>query len=251
MSFKPPSAGTPGVSVKTGLATGRIDRTYKFLAGVLRNYNDGAGWVLITDGFHPPIGIETVDSLSDTSLIHITYPSLGANRSVSLIASPDETLAKNGFHVGASVSPTFSDLKIGKMGTASDYLFWDGSQWTLNLGANSPFAIASSLSASNDILLTHATVDSHEQAPVVVERGSEVMARVGTVGADFSSLTQFRVSFYDAITQAKLTAPNTNCRAFVLRGCTPRVVAPADVHIGLYPNSNIWIWGVMQVEATS
>jgi hypothetical protein len=245
---------------------GKAGRQYAFVAGVIRNYNDGLGWVLIKDGFHPPIGITSVDSLTDTGLIRLNYPGLkldGANagRTVTLIAVPDETLTKAGFTAGASVSPDFANIQLYQTRSLNDYLYYDATAGAYKLWKNepplgapgkSPFTIADV--TGNHVKLTHAQAILDDRFDIDLQRiggPSENYLPVISTSDSVSTMTQVVVDFYtDGSTAAtRVTAPDAKCRTLVRRGQVRNYVPPNDVHEGTYPNGNIWILGVMQDQA--
>lgn len=80
---------------------------YKIVACVLRN--TGSGWYAITDTNHRPINVQsvTVDGLS----VKVTYP-FTAKKVISLVATPDETLASLGISTGASVTPSYCNIEM-------------------------------------------------------------------------------------------------------------------------------------------
>lgn len=246
-----------------GFIRGKAGKSYSFVAGVIRNYNDGLGWVLIKDGFHPPIGITNVDSLTDTGLIRIDYPSLkldGANagRTVSLIAVPDETLTKAGFTAGASVSPNFANIQLYQTRSLNDYLYYDTTAAAYKLWKNepplgaagkSPFTIADV--TGNHVKLTHAQAILDDRFDIGLQRiggPTENYTPVISTSDSVSTLTQVVVDFYtDGSSSAtRVTAPDGRCRALVRRGQVRNYVPPNEVHEGNYPSGNIWIMGIMQ-----
>lgn len=194
-----------------GLMRGTKGKSFAFVAGVIRNYNDGNGWVLLTDGFHPPIGITDCDSLTDTGLIRIDYPGLkidggDAGRTVTLMAMPDETLAKAGFTVGCSVEPDVARLQLWQARSLNDRLYYDTGTSSYKLWKNefwaagrSPFTVASA--TSNHVILTHAQA-------IVEERFDFGIDRIGGVGENYTPtlstntadtiLTQINVDFWTA-----------------------------------------------------
>jgi hypothetical protein len=207
------SSGLPlqnGAAVPGGLRT-RSGRSHVVVAGVIRNYNDGAGWVLITDGFHPPIGITSVDSLTDTGLIRVNYTNLkvgggNAGRTVTLIAVPDETLTKAGFTCGASVSPDFANLQLQQTRPLNDRVAWDTASGTYKLwkndfdsrGANrSPFTVNSA--TNNHLILGHPQAVMDDRFDIGVQRiggiGENYTPTISTSQAE-TILTQVTINFW-------------------------------------------------------
>lgn len=257
-------ATTKLVSESTQFVRGKAGRQYSFVAGVIRNYNDGLGWRLIDDGFHPPIGITTVDSLTDTGLITVNYPGLktdggNAGRTVTLLAQPDETLTKAGFTCGVSVEADKARIQLQQTRSLNDYLYYDTGTSTYKLWKNefwaagrSPFTIADV--TNNHVKLTHAQAILDDRFDIDLQRiggPSENHLPVVSTAEAHTIMTQVLVDFYtDGSTAAtRVTTPDTKCRALVRRGQSRAYVAPADVHEGTYANGNIWLLGVMQDQA--
>lgn len=209
------SAGTGlplinGAAIPGAMRT-RSGRSHVVVAGVIRNYNDGAGWVLITDGFHPPIGITSVDSLTDTGLIRVNYTNLkvgggNAGRTVTLIAQPDETLAKAGFTCGASVSPDFANIQLQQARPLNDRVAWDTGTSTYKLWKNdydsrglnrSPFTVNSA--TNNHLILGHPQAVMDDRYDISVERiggvGENYTPTISTSQAE-SIMTQVTVNFW-------------------------------------------------------
>ena len=82
---------------QTGSVRGELNKSYRTVAGVIRN--SGAGWFIIDDALHKNVNISSVSS---TSTIQVNYNKT-FEKITSLIAASDETLAKKGVMVGASV----------------------------------------------------------------------------------------------------------------------------------------------------
>lgn len=74
-----------------------FNEDYTMMAGVIRN--EGKGWKLIQDEAHETLGIKSVSS--DEEKIIISYDKTSKVNSMSV--SVDETMAAEGFTVGASV----------------------------------------------------------------------------------------------------------------------------------------------------
>jgi hypothetical protein len=262
------ASGLPlsGGAAPNGIIRGRSGRSGAFVAGVIRNYNDGLGWRLIDDGFHPPMGITVVDSLTDAGLIRVDYPGLkvdGANagRTVTLLAQPDETLTKAGFTCGVSVDAVSARIQLQQTRSLNDYLYYDTAAAAYKLWKNepplgaagkSPFTIADV--TGNHVKLTHAQAILDDRFDIDLQRiggPSENYLPVISTSDAVSTMTQVIVDFYtDGSTAAtRVTVPDTKCRTLVRRGQVRSYVPPADVHEGTYPSGNIWLLGIMQDQA--
>jgi hypothetical protein len=252
------------LSIINQAVRGKAGRQYAFVAGVIRNYNDGLGWRLIDDGFHPAIGITTVDSLTDTGLITVNYPGLkadggNAGRTVTLLAQPDETLTKAGFTCGVSVEADKARIQLQQTRSLNDYLYWDTAAGAYKLWKNefwgagrSPFTIADT--TNNHVRLTHAQAILDDRFDIDLQRiggPSENYLPVVSTAEALTIMTQVVVDFYTDGSSAatRVTAPDTKCRTLVRRGQARSYVPPADVHEGTYANGNIWLFGIMQDQA--
>lgn len=88
------------------VASLNVSEEYTLLAGVIRN--EGSGWGLIQDETHETIGIKSVEQTKD--MIIVKYDKKSKINSVSV--SVDETMAKEGYSVGASVSDAEMRIQV-------------------------------------------------------------------------------------------------------------------------------------------
>jgi hypothetical protein len=86
------------------------------VAGALRN--DGKGWQVISDTEHSPLNIAEVTTKD--GMIEVTY-TFKAERVISLIAAPDEALARNGYGAGASVGLDKARISLAKGGAVDPW----------------------------------------------------------------------------------------------------------------------------------
>jgi len=93
---------------------GNEEDNLKTVAGTIRN--DGDGWEVITDSAHTPINVK--DVTVENGAIKIEYD-FTADKVVSLIVTPDETLMKEGYKSGSSVGLSHSYIFIGKEGSTN------------------------------------------------------------------------------------------------------------------------------------
>lgn len=78
---------------------GEVDlrEEYAIIAGVIRN--EGYGWNLIQDKTHETLGINNVEQDNDSIIIYFDE----MEKVNSVAVTVDETMAEEGYHVGASV----------------------------------------------------------------------------------------------------------------------------------------------------
>jgi hypothetical protein len=232
-------AGAQANGNNSGIA-GVAGRNFKMVAGVLRNFNDGQGWRLITDPETPKHSSLNVASVSsDGSVITVNFPGIAATKVISFIAAPDETLAAAGFSCGASVTESAAAITLKKQKNVSDYVSYDGANWgsTNNVFTNGGFA-------AGILLLTHPAVRVDNLGHVCNLTG-RAGAFVPQVGGSVNA-TETRISFYDWA-GAIQTVANAGMKVFVDRGLADVTESPAGVHVGIYPSSNIWFQGVFEV----
>jgi hypothetical protein len=259
-----PTSLINSIELAKGRIQGNLNRSYAFVAGVIRNYDDGQGWRLIPS-FHPSIGITAVDSLTDTGLIELTYDNLlgvGAGRTVTLLAQPDETLTKAGISCGCSVEPGVARIQFQQTRKLNDYVYYDVATSSYKLWKNefwgagrSPFTISSA--TNNHLILGHPQAILDDRFDFQLDRlggpGENYQPFIAT-GQQSTILTQVAIDFWtDTTTVAdaiRVTTPDAKCRAFVSRGMNRYFVPPADISETTYPNGNVWIIGIMQMENT-
>lgn len=216
---------------------------YRVVAGVLRN--TGSGWAPIDDADHHPMNMGAVTYSADSGgQIVVDYTAIGATKVVSLVVTPDETLARAGFFAGASVTQQNTTIRLARVFPEyADQVSYSGTAWTSALG------VFTGLSFSAGVLtLTHPDLTlGTDQVPQldisVVGRGGTYVPNVGSAGL---SSTAFPIEFRDWA-GALVTTANTNMRAYVKRGGGIRSVDPAVVTTTQFPASNLWVFGVFEV----
>jgi hypothetical protein len=81
-----------------GIRSGRSG--LRFVAGVLRYPNPGAGWTVLNNAGHVPLNIANVTTSGNRVIIKYGFK---AKKVISLIAAPDEYYTQMGVSCGASV----------------------------------------------------------------------------------------------------------------------------------------------------
>jgi hypothetical protein len=206
--------------------------------------NSGAGWALIDDAQapagHVPINIDSITTTSTD--IAVNYTSLGGYQVGTFIATPDETLAQAGFFCGASVSPTTATIKLGQAGVAyADYVSYNGSAW---VSANGVFT---GIDYTAGVLtLNHPQFFGNGAFEVVVSgRGGTYVPVISNASPAVNS-GYVKIEFRDWA-GALVTTPDVNMKVYVSHGGGTRAVDPTTVTTSLYPNSNIWLLGMMEL----
>lgn len=93
---------------KNGIVYGDDGRRYRVISAVIRN--SGAGWFIINDPVHEPTGLQSV-SVEPDGTIRLNH-NVGAVEVGTLVATPDETFAKQGLIIGGSIGTSISFLQI-------------------------------------------------------------------------------------------------------------------------------------------
>jgi hypothetical protein len=217
------------------------DGKYKMVGGVIRNYNDGSGWRLITPAYaagHNPLNIDSVTS--DATSIYINYPGIAATGLVSFVAVPDETLQAAGFFMGSSVTTSQAVISLSRYSEIADYVSYSGSAWTSLQGMFSNFSYSAGV-----LTMSHDSVQTTDRGIV-----ASVTARSDTydAGADSMSATTTNIKFYARSGGALATVADTNMKAFVSRGEKLYAVDPSTVNTTTYPGGNIWFLGLFKVN---
>ena len=89
---------------------GNSGKTYKMVAGVLRQTTAGGGWSLIDDANHKPVNCTGAISVDSDGNLRVEYGFTAVNKS-GFVVGVDETFAELGVQVGASVGNSFAILQ--------------------------------------------------------------------------------------------------------------------------------------------
>ena len=210
------------------------------VAGVLRN--TGAGWNWISDAGHEPIGIDSVTS--DATSITVNYAGIAASKVGSFIVTPDEKLNEQGFQVGASVGADKATIYLARsVPSYSDYVAYTSGAFVSSNGVFTCTwdATGGYLQVSHPTIVGTALNVSLTGRPGTALNYTPVVAGDLTTGSTFIAI-EFRNS-----AGAKVTTPDTNMRVFVTHGggFVP-TVDPSTVNTTTYPNSNLWVMGLMR-----
>jgi len=226
---------------RNGHLSSRDTKQYAFIAGVLRNDGAGSGyWQPLTESStHRPINIDSV--VTDSGKIRVSYASLGANMTVSLLAVPDETLGRAGFTMGASVTPDHADIKMSRvMPPVADYVSFDGTNWVSDTGQFTNIWFS-----GGKIHLEHKAIASDMTYAVsITPRGGLYDYSVSPDSSPTGS-TFVEIGVRDHA-GAYVTTPNTNMKFYLTHGAGKVVgLDPTTIDSTTYPLGNIWIFGVM------
>ena len=81
------------------------------VAGTLKII-DERGWFVVNDENHKPINIGRIEIVKGFIRIYYTF---NASTIHTFIATPDETLAANGFFLGARVSKNYANILVSRL----------------------------------------------------------------------------------------------------------------------------------------
>lgn len=214
----------------SGLILGDNGRNYRMIACVVRN--TGSGFQFIDDATHTPAGVTSISTAADQLSFTINY-NFTAVAVGSLVATPDETLAREGYIMGGSVGLTSSTFQVGQPGGWGDYVSYNGTAWTSLNG----FVTATSMNTTTGLI----TMTHEDMVPV----SGQVNCRSFGYRAAMSSLGSTSTAVYLVNNSGvSLKTPNsTDCQFFVTRAGS-RQVKMNELTLA---NSNIWIAGFMEV----
>lgn len=233
------SAGTPTADahvatkgyVDDGVIRGTGGKEYKVVACVVRNAGTGFGF--ISDSGHVPVNCASISTAADNLSFTITY-NFTATKVISMVGTPDETLGRKGYSMGASVGLSSATFQVGAAGGFGDYVSYNGSAWTSLNG----FVTATSMNGTTGLItFTHQDMSS----PVAGHVTSRSLTyRATTEGMGNTTTTAYLVN-NSGVT---LKTPNTtDCKLWVSRAGS-RQVKMDELDLA---NSNIWIYGIFEV----
>ena len=111
-----------------------LDKNYSITGGVIRNTSDS--WFLINNSGHEPINISSVETTDISVILH--YKKF--NKVVSFNVTPDETMASEGYTMGASVGLDKTIISIydsgKKLVNPKTYRNKDGNIWVNGIFRN-------------------------------------------------------------------------------------------------------------------
>lgn len=211
------------------------DKKYKFICCAIRN--TGAGFVLINDSEHEPVGVASI--AQDANTITLNYDFV-ASQVGSLVVVPDEIMAKNGIIAGASVGLALSVITVYKSYFVNAYITKSG-------GASPAYTINQALSFGVSAVIPYGGGDqmqiTHDNYDLPNYTTGRVVAKSGNQNCYISSygLTITMVKFKNDFTGADVI-PADGVYLFEKHGFAK--MNPADL---TYSGSNFWIYGVMEV----
>lgn len=217
---------------------------YQMLAAVIRNNGAPDYWDFIDNADHHPIGF--VDCVSDTSKIRLTY-SATALKVLTLVACPDETMARRGFFVGASVGTAFADISISQArSTLQGYITSVGADQTVSGGWGLPPGCTFVSFASGILTFTHPACDTTAMRVEAYDNIDGSGFLIPAIERTQGDTTTSKLCWYDPTTGNRATGNGLKYRCFFER---PYLTLPAATNpqlVGLNPE-NIWIYGFNKI----
>jgi hypothetical protein len=155
---------------------------------------------------------------------------------LTFIAATDETMAREGYRVGASVGTSSANIEIYKDTHVSARILYDGSAWEIQL----PFNVSSVewVSVGGYLEITHDAISGRFE-PAVFSKNPALVPFVTTLG---STIT--RVEFYNW-SGTKVTTLSTNMDIWFKR-TAPLVFIDPEAH-AMPEFHNIWCIGVFEL----
>lgn len=239
----------------SGMIRGAAGKKYRTVSCAIRN--SGAGFQLISDAGHAPLGVSGVTTDANNNII-LAYDFV-AKTVGSLVITPDETFSLLGYQIGASVGLTQATIEVGAPGIWSDYVFWDVPTLAFksfnNLAASiTPHTNATLAAAGHYLYLFNSQVSMI--GPLY---GGSMSSRTSTFNAHLESFGPaaggayggFGFRFADAATRVTAAAQangsngHVDMKAWVMINST--IVRKVPVTEMVSTSGNFWIHGVFEV----
>lgn len=214
---------------------------YRLVAGAIRK--KGGEWALIDDEGHTPSGIVSVTDRGADLRIHYGFT---AKKVVSLVAVPDESYAVLGYSFGASVGLDGATIKImnHRQVNAGGYLYYTADGWMVATGNLEEVA---DRPKAHEFRVYHPEpVPNDEIYLSITGRGpGKYIYRAEGSGTTSDGRGYTNIGIYD-MSGNPVTAFKTDMKLFIVRQSQPQTVQikPETLEEG---NTNIWIYGVMEV----
>jgi hypothetical protein len=196
--------------------------------------NTAGTWSFINDSTHVPVGFTSVTALAG-GRIQLNYNKT-YTKVIALQCTPDETYAKYGITMGASVGTNLSYIDLYK-NDPGFYIRWSGSAWekfgdTYDIITSIVYTDVTGLLRINHVNLG---VDSGFDCQIT-GRNDTLSPVAGSIGE-----TQTEVFFKNPDGTIYTGVPTTGMRVFIKRGGSVMLSETTAAISG----SNIWITGYM------
>ena len=207
-------------------------KKYKIVACSIRN--SGAGWETIEDENHASVNVGSVSN--DNSIIQINF-NFTATKICSLVVTPDETFAKLGYVVGASVGTNTALIEVRQpQKTIGGYVAYNGVSWSVSGDYTGNLAV-SSFSAGT-LNLTHDDVGGTSYLVSADARDTPYSSRIGSLGGVTS-----QIKFYDTNGNV-VTTEDTDMKMFFNRTSPEKVLDPTTI---INASGNFWVYGIFEI----
>jgi len=237
------------VDDKASLATLNVlpfaPKNVHVVSGVIRYYSSFGRWDLLENNEanpHPSINIDSITSNENNIQIHFDNSKFGLGTDAdievgSFIIAPDETLASEGIICGSSVNFEKATVELYK-GPRSDYIEYDGSNWTVAQGNfSTPTWDTDHLNIPRSF--SGAFVPTY---PQITERHTPATSPAvyrAVLGSVSQSEGNIEVWFYDQSGNV-VTSPSTNMRFFISDHNRSQKVDPNNFDSSY---GNLWFYG--------
>lgn len=210
---------------------------FHIIAGAIRqNESDVNQWFFISDTNHQPVGLDTIE-IDRNLYLKFSYKQ-HFDKVISIIVTPDETLASMNVTAGCSVGNDYSLIGIGCKYSQEGTVYYDGTNWVDSLGGTVSMA-------SNGVITLTPSSSLNLFTPYGVE--------CETISRGYASLvnvvrleTGIRFMAFDG-SGNKLTTPTQEI-AFKYRFTNNGYIRPNSKMPG---GSNFWIFGIMAQYPTT
>lgn len=237
-----------GVPFAEVLATKRI----ALIAGTMRQSTTNLSqWNWISDSGHVPVGLSTITASGDTLTVSFDKE---YGRVISLVASPDETLAQMGFSVGASVNLDNFALRASiSREVAGHVRYLGGGVWEHKILSSGGTVDGPTPSFSGTTLtVTHDVVPGgsyNHPAVTPWSNNADYIPRIPCLRS--SSTVNFNVQFFSQALDAFIAQADLTNRASLAyrKGYSGPVNfdgTGTGANLNLF-NGNIWVLGCMEL----
>lgn len=215
------------------------NKDVKIIACVIRNV--GNGFEFINDDLHNPLN--AVSLTTSSNRIFLDYGFTG-KKVLSLVAVPDETLAKNGYMVGCSVGVSNAYIYLSKQDNVFGYLTKSGGDtpiFTINESLSNGVISATWKAGNNRLDIVH----DKAYCPIIncFSRNPNIMAYQKAVNSKGGYTTTY-IAFRDITNPTvDIIPPDDTVVCFSINGMSD-YINPNDV---THENSNIWIYGLIEI----
>lgn len=214
------------------------DQKLSFVSGIVRQQENGT-WFVQNDTNHTPLNISSVGVVGDKIRINYQSP---VKKIVSLVVTPDNTLAKKGYVVsGFETGLRAADFGVGRMLNLYGGINYNPStsKWNLMYQNSNEYTLTLEQLPNGVLRVRHAQDDFGLIPTQLTARDGGYTPKLYLFNSHY-----FDVRFYDDNGNL-VTTFDAKCN-FLFNRSGYRMV---DVTTEMFPSDgNFWIMGVMEIE---